>query len=258
MNVFSMQQMTWPALGALEQAEDGVGLLFCGAIEQHGPHLPLATDTLIAGFLEQEVASRLPGPVVLAPTFPFGVSAHHLGFPGTIHLPEDTFRACIRALVDALHGLGLRRIAVLSAHAGNFPALQALEPELRERLDCKVACYHDMDAYIGVMRDAALDAGLEVAASDTHAGGLETSQMLYLWGGHRIGAYDVVEGYTAAEEGWLDTLLAHGVKSISPSGVLGSPAGATSAIGARICAALADHLAEWVETELSVAPLARP
>lgn len=251
-----MEHMTSTDLAAIAGLEDGVGLIFCGAIEQHGPHLPIATDTLIARHLRTEVANRLEGPVVLAPTFPLGVSAHHLGFPGTVHLAEGTFKACVGALADALDRLGVRRIAVLSAHAGNFAALEALEPELDARLDARVACYHHMDAYMSVMRDAALDAGLDVSASDTHAGGLETSQMLYLWGGDRVGDYELVEGYTAAEPGWLDTLLAHGVEAVSPSGVLGRPGGASGAVGARICRALADHLAAWVEARLSYVPTA--
>jgi creatinine amidohydrolase len=102
------------------------------------------------------------------------------------------------------------------------------------------------------MVDAAAGAGLDVPETDAHAGGLETSQMLFVFGEDRIDVPPGLEGYVAAEPGWLDRVPVEGMRALTPNGVLGRPAGATAAAGAAICAALAAELAGWMTRELSL------
>jgi creatinine amidohydrolase len=240
-----LELLTSPEAGCLA-AEGAVGLIAVGAVEQHGPHLPLGTDAIIARHLGGEVASRLDATVIVAPLLPGGLSSHHLGFPGTVDLPPAVFGGYVRALLDTYDALGVRDVALFSAHGGNFGALAELAGT---HGGVRVIAYTDLLRYIEVMRGAAASAGLDAPETDAHAGGLETSQMLFLHGEDRIAFPRDLEGYVAAEPGWLERLMAEGMKALSPIGVLGRPAGATAAAGAAICAALAGELAAWMRRE---------
>jgi creatinine amidohydrolase len=239
---FALEDLTSPEAGRLG-AGGAIGLIAVGAVEQHGPHLPLGTDAIIARHLAREVAERLTETVIVAPVLPGGLSSHHLGFAGTVDLPRAVFDGYVRALLATYDALGVKTVAIFSAHGGNFGALAELAGD---HGGVRVVAYTDLQRYISVMRDAAAGAGLMVPETDVHAGGLETSQMLFLHGEDRIAVAADLEGYVAAEPGWLERLLAEGIKALSPIGVMGRPAGATAAAGAAICAALADELAGWI------------
>lgn len=239
---FALEELTSPEAGRLG-AEGAIGLIAVGAVEQHGPHLPLGTDAIIARHLAAEVAARLDEAVIVAPVLPGGLSSHHLGFAGTVDLPRPVFDGYVRALLDTYEALGVRLVAIFSAHGGNFGAIGELAGA---HGGVRVIAYTDLRRYLQVMMDAAAGAGLHAPETDAHAGGLETSQMLFVHGEDRISFPPDLEGYVAAEPGWLDRLLAEGMKALSPIGVLGRPAGATAAAGAAICAALADELAAWI------------
>jgi creatinine amidohydrolase len=244
---YALEDLTSPEAGRLG-ADGAIGLIGTAAVEQHGPHLPLGTDAIIARHLAHEVAERLDQPVIVAPVLPGGLSEHHLGFPGTVDLPRAVFDGYVRALLDTYDALGVRTVAVFSAHGGNFGALAELAGQHR---GVRVIAYTDIQRYIRVMMDAAAGTGLHAPPTDAHAGGLETSQMLYVHGEDRISFAPDLEGYVAAEPGWLERLMAEGMKALSPNGVLGRPAGATAVAGAAVCAALADELAGWVRQSLA-------
>ena len=97
-----------------------VGLVALAALEQHGPHLPLATDSLIAERVALEVAARLSGPVVVTPVVRGGLSTHHLAFPGTVTVPPDAYRALVVSYLEGLERMGIAKIALFSWHGGNF------------------------------------------------------------------------------------------------------------------------------------------
>ena len=240
-----MAELTSPRL-AEHTAGRCVGLVSAGATEQHGPHLPLATDTIIATHLVDAIAGRIPAPVVVPPTIPVGISQHHLGFPGTIHVPEPAFAEVVHAYVRALRDAGVRQVALMSSHGGNFACLGKVAASYSADPDVAVIAFDDLPRYAAIMAGAAATAGLDVPASDIHAGGLETSQMLHLWGPDRIPMDPPPEGYVEAEPGWLDRLFAEGIRGLSEIGVLGRPAGARSDVGRAVCDALADELAAWI------------
>ena len=100
MGALEMDRMSWPEIRAeLERGRDTVVLAF-GATEQHGPHMPLATDALLGDHLARLVAEQLDA--FLAPTVRFGCSEHHLEFPGTISISEPTFHALVADVVSSL------------------------------------------------------------------------------------------------------------------------------------------------------------
>ena len=110
-----------------QQAKDKVVLLPLGAIEQHGPHLAVSTDTDIVSKIALHVEMELTDDILLCPTLPFGSSHHHLSFGGTISVSIATYTLLVIELVESLLKGGFRRIVLLNGHGGNItPVKQAL------------------------------------------------------------------------------------------------------------------------------------
>ncbi len=209
----------WPEL----ERDADLLIVPLGATEQHGPHLPVATDSEIALALARAAAERLPGALV-APLLPYGASGEHEGFPGTISIG----RAALELLLVELGrsaSASFARILLLSAHGGNAEAVGAAAARLREE-------------------------GREVLAwsprwgGDAHAGRCETSLMLALAPG-RVRLERAAAGNLAPLAELLPDLRRAGVRPLAPNGVLGDPEGASVEEGrALLGAAVAELVAE--------------
>lgn len=221
----ALRDLAWPA--AAERAASSLLVVPVGSTEQHGPHLPLTTDTDVAVALAAGLAAARPD-VMLAPALPYGSSGEHAGFPGTVSIGAAAVELVVVELVrsaDAFAG-----VVVVSGHGGNHDALgHARVTAIAEGRRLLVWA-------------PSLDGG------DAHAGRTETSLMLHL----RPGSVDeeaAVAGTTTDLDALLPELRAHGVAAVSPSGVLGDPAGASAAEGeallARLTRDLVDAVAAW-------------
>jgi creatinine amidohydrolase len=241
--------LTWPEAAALA-AQGAVGLVCVAALEQHGPHLPLATDALIGEVLLRRVAESFVEPVATMPVPYGGLSDHHLGFPGSVSFDEATLRGIVDAYVHALARTGIRDVFVFSSHGGNFGFLTRLA-EAYAGGEVRLRVCDDRDGYFGTTFAGARRVGFEPPETDWHAGGLETSQGLHAFP-ELVRPFDEVVGYTAAAPGWLDRVLAEGIDAVSASGVLGTPRGATAAAGAAVFDALVELLAGSVEREFGL------
>jgi len=249
MTYVRMTGLTWPDAKELQGA---IGLVPTGAIEQHGPHLPLATDCFIAEELARRVAERIDERVVVAPALPGGLSSHHLAFPGTVTLPEEAFAAVLDAYVAAFERMGIHRIAVFTGHGGNFGFLGRYEAAHAERgTETRLIAHHDFEGYVDAMSAGAVEAGLEPAASDVHAGGIETSQGLALFP-ELVRPHANLTGYVTGDVGWQDRMYSEGIQAVTPIGVLGDPSNASAEAGEAIFAHLTDHLVNWIEVGLSL------
>src|SRR3954469_10675407 len=192
-----------------------------GSVEQHGHHLPLATDTVVACAVAESAAVGLDG-ALLAPALAYGASGEHEGFPGTISLGTQ---ALTGLLVEygrsACRWAG--RVLIVNGHGGNLDALRSAVPLLRSE-----------------GRDVAwFPCG--VPGGDAHAGRSETSLMLHVepeW----VAGERAVAGATTPIGALLPRLRADGVRAVSPTGVLGDPTGATAHEGAALLAAEVDRL----------------
>ncbi|WP_165491736.1 creatininase family protein [Egibacter rhizosphaerae] len=114
-----------PTLG-----EGQVILLPVGATEQHGPNLGLGIDYRIADGLAHRIAERLYGLALVAPPLPFGLSAHHMAFPGTISIGSDAFQAVMTDVVRSLARHGPRHFLFVNGHMGNQAVLSVLTTRL--------------------------------------------------------------------------------------------------------------------------------
>ncbi|MGH8871641.1 MAG: creatininase family protein [Acidimicrobiia bacterium] len=133
-----LAEMTWrDAESALARAQ--VAILPTGSIEQHGPHMALETDIAVGEALAERLAEDLGELAVLCPRIDYGLSEHHMRFPGTITLRPETFSALVLDVVASLAQWGVRRVLVVNGHGGNIDALRLISRTARRDLGCLVA-----------------------------------------------------------------------------------------------------------------------
>lgn len=221
-------------------------LIPCGAVEQHGPHLPLCMDADHADALAAKVARHL-GNALVAPTIKVGCSAHHLVFPGTISLRPETFEAICLDYCTSLAQHGFRRILLFSGHIGNFPILRDMLPRLRLALSqgVEVDAFFDSIAWIDRWRSAVKEAGADPNAVGGHADIAETSLMLYLRPDTvRLDRFEAGHLGALSEE-QLQSMWRNGIKSVTVNGIIGDPHGSSAEIGERCLEGIAELLVTY-------------
>jgi creatinine amidohydrolase len=206
--------MTWTDVGA------PILVVPVGSCEQHGPHLPLHTDTVIAVALADELAARRTDCVV-APALTITASGEHQGFAGTLSIGTD---AMVDVLVELVRSADWAAgVVFVNGHGGNVAAMnRAMTAFEQERRSVFVWWPN-------------------VPEGDPHAGHVETSLMLAL-APEQVRLERAVAGPVPA----MAELVRSGVQAVSESGVLGDPSTASGADGARLFAELAAQLVEAV------------
>lgn len=244
-----METMTFGEIQSAIDAGRHDVVVPCGAVEQHGRHLPLDVDAVHAERLALEVAERL-GTALVAPTIRVGVSPHHMAFPGTISLRPETFEAVYSDYCRSLAAHGFRAILCLSGHGGNFAPLAEMEQRLDDLVgaDCQVIVFSDLLGFLGVWRSAVEDGGGRPADVGGHADVAESSIYCYLRPGD-VRTDQLARGYSGpVDDAVLERLFTSGIKALSDTGVMGDPHGFSSAIGAvcvqRVADMIASHFAE--------------
>ena len=124
-----LEELAWPELESLLAEGRSTAILPLGSIEQHGPHLPFATDAWIAGELARRLVDRLPEAIEL-PVVALGCASEHLAFPGTLSLDEETLTAVLCDVAASVSRHGFARLFVFSAHGGNRDALAKALPRM--------------------------------------------------------------------------------------------------------------------------------
>jgi len=178
-----MPELLWAHLRAPElrelAARDAIVIVPVGSMEQHGPHLPVQVDALIATEISLRAARLVheSQPVVVAPTVWSGLAEHHMDFGGTITLDFDTFRGVLRCVCQSLVRHGFRRILLNNGHGGNIDALNVIVGDLTRELDVPVCT-----ASYPLLADVAARYKeiLEQQGNVRHAGEAETSMLLAL------------------------------------------------------------------------------
>ena len=124
--------LTWKQVDALPR-DKTLLVLPTAAIEQHGPHLPLATDTLINSILLGAALARLSQEtsVYALPAVCYGKSNEHIGFPGTLSVSATTFMAMVRDIGASLHESGFKKLVLYNTHGGNASLVDVMARDLR-------------------------------------------------------------------------------------------------------------------------------
>ena len=251
MTHLDMELMSSAQIAAAGADPTTIGLITTGAMEQHGPHLPVSTDTALARAVRIGIAEAMPVPVLTTPTIAVGVSDLHLPSPGTIAVPEPVFEALVLCHIESLAEAGIRRIALVDCNAPNVLVTERAAAQAAAKYpDVSIVVYDDLAALM-----AALWSGADPGAGEgpDHAGRLETSVMLNLLGAEYVAPFDHLQGFTDfAEEGWWDRMLRDGIHALSDNGVIGTPAGASATEGGRMVAALVAECCRWLSKEFGV------
>jgi creatinine amidohydrolase len=240
-----MTRMTSPEVAAALEQGFNTAIVVLGAQEQHGDHLPLATDSMWGEHLAGRLAARL-GDALIAPVVAVGYSPEHMRFAGTISLRQETLIAILEDYLSSLEQHGFRRVVVLPSHGGNFAPLEEALPLLRQGHPAlQIIAYTDI---IGLVESAA-----EVAASvdatpneaGAHAGEWETSLVLAI---EPTSAHleRGEAGYMGPLAPVLDQINRDGMESVTPNGVLGDPAKSTAVHGHAYLERMTELLADYV------------
>jgi creatinine amidohydrolase len=207
-----------------------IAVLPVGSFEQHGPHLPLVTDTLVAVAISQAIAAVHE--VFLLASVSFSCSHEHLSFPGTLSLSPTTLAAIVTDLADSASQQGMGGLLVVNGHGGNYVLANVVQAA-RATGSFGLGLYPARQDWT----DARVAAGMETDAhTDMHAGELETSILLAAFPGYVQDGYQG-DDHICDDRRHLTTL---GVAAYTNSGVIGRPSLATAHKGRGALDALAD------------------
>jgi len=242
---FIWGEQTWPEMQTRLGQVD-IALLPVGAIEQHGPHLPLDIDSFDAAYLANCVADACsePRPWVL-PLVPYGVSYHHNRFPGTISISNETMAGFIYDIGKSLAANGIKKLVIINGHGDNRPTLNFAAQMLNR--DCELFVCVDT----GESSDTDIDK-LITTKEDAHAGEVETSTALATRP-HLVKMDLAQPDINQFSNAYLDFSSDRGVSwfaytdQYSESGVIGDPTLATAQKGKRIWEIMIAHLVSLVE-----------
>lgn len=222
----ALSDSTWP-----EVRRGELVLVPLGSTEQHGPHLPFDTDTVIATAVATEAALRLGARLV--PAVSIGSSGEHQSFAGTVSIGTEALRLVIIELVRSLQTWS-GPVLFVNGHGGNLQALSAAVDQMRAEGHAVgwVACATE--------------------SLDLHAGRTETSLMLHLRP-DSVRIAEAAPGDTRPLHEILPLMVRGGVAAVSASGVLGDPTGASAAEGASVLTSMVDDAIRAARAVMSVA-----
>ena len=243
---YMWETLKWPEIAERLKVVD-TAILPCGAIEQHGPHLPIDLDYFDAVYMAKEVAKRCkdPKPFVLPP-IPYGVSYHHSDFKGTICVTNHALSAIVYDIGMSLAHNGIRKIVILNGHGDNAPTLnyaaQMINRDARIFVCVETGETSDVDIY-----------KLTTTQNDIHAGEIETSTALAVR--PELVDMDKAEDHTLdLDNEYLDFTSDRGVswyvhtKRLSKSGVMGNATLGTAEKGKQMWEIMIRNMTDFVET----------
>ena len=257
-DVRDWRNLSWPEFEGLDPART-IALQPVGAVEQHGPHLPVGVDAIIAEAIARQAAARVrgEGAILILPTTQVGKSTEHIGFPGTLTLGAATLTALWSEIGDSVARAGLRKLVFLNAHGGQPQVMEIVAREMRVR--------HGLLALASGWWSVGLPEGLFPESEmrhGIHAGAVETAMMLHL--APELVRMDRAQNFAPAtacvaeaysrlrmvgpmQIGWM-------AQDLHPSGAAGDATLATAALGRALVEDVALRYAELLE-EVAAYPL---
>ena len=251
--------MTWKQVEAIDK-QRALLILPTAAIEQHGHHLPLATDTLINNLLLGHALRQLPvdAPVYALPSVCYGKSNEHIGFPGTMSLSASTFMAVLHDLGASVHASGFKKLVLYNTHGGNTSLDDVMARDLRAEFGLRTF-------YLSGSAGATFpEIAPQERAYGFHANEYETALLLASTP-DLVHPAEYTVNYIADLEKPGPLLPENGpaafswlTRDIAPSGVMGDPRPATAENGARWIAAASLKIAEALTAMLNFEEFVKP
>jgi creatinine amidohydrolase len=237
-----LEELAWPRVAGLVADGESLCLLPVGAIEQHGRHLPLVTDSQIATSLCSAVSARTGVP--LLPSLDVTSSqAHTTRWPGTLALAPRTFIEVVVQLSTWVRAAGFRKLLIVNAHGGNRGPLLVATDEIRCQGDLQIGAIDYFELTPEILARFTAD------GDDIHANAAETSLMLHL----RPELVDISEVRDDPDR-TAGRVFRYTVAQSSRDGLTGSPSLASADAGAELFALLVDALSDRVERGRAESP----
>lgn len=247
-NRVRLEDMTWQEVDSHLSSDEAMAIVPIAATEQHGPHLPLSTDSLIGDELAYRCARRFENALV-APTIRIGTSPFHREFAGSLSISPEGLMSLVRDIAHSLESHGVEHIVLLPSHGGNFPSINALAPELAAEL--QTATLHtlaDLERLSELMNDGLHEAGIDDDEPVVHAGATETAIMLTI-APSLVREDEIEPGYEGSLS--MGGLLNNGFSQYTTTGVLGDPTNATAMAGEAILQAIVDAYVGQLGSEIT-------
>lgn len=240
--------LSWKQVDALSR-DATLLILPTAAIEQHGPHLPIATDTLINNLLLGRALEKLaPSLAVYAlPPVHYGKSNEHIGFPGTLSVSAATFMAVLRDLGSSIAAAGFKKLVLYNTHGGNTSLIDVMARDLRAEFGLRSFALHGS----GGIPFEGLDP--QERAYGFHAGEIETAFLLASVpnlvdrSAYTVNYIAHIEKPAALKPENAPAIFSWLTRDISASGVLGDPRPATAEKGAKWVEEAATQIAILLE-----------
>ncbi|MEU8588739.1 creatininase family protein [Streptomyces sp. NPDC048664] len=211
-----------------------VAVLPVGSHEQHGPFLPLATDTLVACAIAREIAEAYP--VHLLPPVTISCSHEHTGWPGTVSISSVTLHAVVRDIAESLRRSGVDALVVVNGHGGNYVLGNVVQESMGSGV--RMALYPAPEDWETARERAGV---LTSLLTDMHAGEIETSILLHCHPELVKPGYETTD-FVADDRRHLLTL---GMSGYTESGVIGRPSLASAEKGERLLSALTESFGAY-------------
>ncbi|MEE1820971.1 creatininase family protein [Streptomyces sp. BE20] len=209
-----------------------VAVLPVGSFEQHGAHLPLSTDTLVACAIADAIARAYN--LFLLPPITIACSQEHAAWPGTVSIRAQTLIAVVTDIAESLRSSGVEHVVVVNGHGGNYALANVVQEA--NVAGPRMALFPRREDWAAARAAAGLES---TAHEDMHAGEIETSVLMHLWP-QLVGA-----DYAAADHvAERPHLLVLGLQASTVSGVVGRPSLGTPEKGQAVLRALASGFTE--------------
>jgi creatinine amidohydrolase/Fe(II)-dependent formamide hydrolase-like protein len=243
-------ELTWPEIRDAIAAGYDTIVVAAGSTEQHGPHLPEMTDTLIGTHLVRAIVERLPN-ALQGPTISIGCSEHHMAFAGTVTLRTETFIAVVQDVARSLARHGFRAIVFIPSHGGNFGPLAQAMAGLGDLDGARAIAFTDLVGFVGVLSEVSARFGITPEVSGAHAGENETALDLFLRP-DLVRMEHAEAGYVGPfDEKVSQIIFNEGMPALTKNGILGDARPATAEHGRVYLETMADFLAQWVIAQRS-------
>ena len=239
-------EMTSPMIDALDRKIPVI--IPVAATEQHGPHLPIATDRMIGWHFAHTLHTKIPKEVLVLPSVAIGCSQHHMDFAGTLTVSHDSFSSYVEEVIESVLSHDFENIIILNSHGGN----QGIGQVILERIG------EDASQIVFITWwKLAIEALLKITETSMggvgHAGEFETSLMMHI-APHLVQEKLIEKGQNQATYPWAELDMLRGAKAglyrsmydMTTNGVFGDPTAATARKGEQISNLIVQNLKQIV------------